>query len=196
MKILVLADVPCKSLWDFYEEGKLDSYDLILSAGDLPAEYLSFLVTFAHCPVFYVHGNHDDRYESKPPEGCECIDGRIVRYQGLRILGLGGSMRYKAGVNQYTEAQMSKRILRLQLTLLRNHGFDLLLTHAPLRGVNDGADLCHTGFVCFEKLLNKYEPSYMIHGHIHMNYAPLLPRETSFGKTKIINAYEKYEILI
>lgn len=41
MKILVVGDVPSKSLWDFYDESKLKGIDLILSSGDLPAEYLS-----------------------------------------------------------------------------------------------------------------------------------------------------------
>ena len=53
MKILVLADVKSKWLYDFYEEGKLDEYDLIISCGDLSGEYLSFLVKTAFIqPLF------------------------------------------------------------------------------------------------------------------------------------------------
>ena len=77
MNILLLADEPSKSLWDFYDETKLKGVDLILSAGDLPPAYLSFLVTFSNCPLLYVHGNHDDIYDVKPPEGCICIDDQI-----------------------------------------------------------------------------------------------------------------------
>ena len=33
--------------------------DAIISCGDLPASYLTFLVTMANRPLFYVHGNHD-----------------------------------------------------------------------------------------------------------------------------------------
>ena len=141
MKILAIADVPCKALWDYYQEGKLDGVDLILSAGDLPPTYLSFLVTFAHCPVLYVRGNHDDRYENEPPEGCICIEDKIYEYQGVRILGLGGSMRYNDGVNQYTQRQMHRRIRKLSFQLLRKRGFDILLTHAPARGINDQEQL-------------------------------------------------------
>ena len=53
MNILLLADEPSKSLWDFYDETKLKGVDLILSAGDLPPAYLSFLVTFSNCPLLY-----------------------------------------------------------------------------------------------------------------------------------------------
>ena len=76
MKILILSDNEDPYLWDYYTKGRLDEYDLILSAGDLKAEYLSFLVTMAHVPVFYVHGNHDTDYEKNPPEGCDCIEDR------------------------------------------------------------------------------------------------------------------------
>lgn len=43
MKILVLADVESKYLWDYFEKEKLEGIDLILSAGDLKPQYLSFL---------------------------------------------------------------------------------------------------------------------------------------------------------
>ena len=95
MKILVLADKESPYLWDYFDQSKLEGIDLILSCGDLHPHYLSFLATFFQGPVLYVHGNHDDRYDETPPEGCICIDGRIYEYQGVRILGLGGSMRYK-----------------------------------------------------------------------------------------------------
>ena len=192
MNILAIADVPSKSLWDFYEDGKLAGIDLILSAGDLPAQYLSFLVTFASCPLLYVHGNHDDGYLQKPPEGCECIDDRIYTYQGIRILGLGGSMRYKSGKNQYTEVQMARRIRKKRLSIWRNHGFDILLTHAPAKGLHDQEDLCHQGFACFHTLLDLYQPAYMIHGHVHLNYGRNIPRITHYGNTQIVNASEKY----
>lgn len=43
MKILVVGDVPSKSLRDFYDESKIKGIDLILSSGDQPAENLSSL---------------------------------------------------------------------------------------------------------------------------------------------------------
>ena len=110
MKILAVADEESKYLWDYYEEGKLEGIDLILSAGDLNPKYLSFLVTLATVPVLYVHGNHDDKYEQDPPEGCTCIEDKIFVYNGVRILGLGGSMRYRPGKHQYTDREMARRV--------------------------------------------------------------------------------------
>jgi Icc-related predicted phosphoesterase len=191
MKILVVADEESKYLWDFYESGRLDDIDLILSAGDLNPDYLSFLVTFAKAPVLYVRGNHDDKYEMRPPEGCICIEDSIYVYEGVRILGLGGSMRYKPGINQYTERQMRRRIRKLWFPLLWHGGFDILLTHAPAYQLNDGRDLPHQGFRAFCKLMEKYKPKFFIHGHVHMSYGRQHKRYDKYGETHVINAYER-----
>ncbi len=195
MKILVLADQPSKWLWDFYEDGKLAGIDLILSCGDLPAEYLSFLVTFANCPLLYVNGNHD-HYDRKPPEGCICIEDQIYEYEGLRILGLGGCMRYIPGHgNQYTEKEMRKRVMKLILPLWRKKGFDILLTHAPAKGLGDMEDWPHRGFEVFLDLMKNFKPKYFFHGHVHAEYGQM-EREREYLETKVINAYEKYIIEI
>ncbi len=193
MRILALSDQESLGLWDYFDARRLEGIDLILSCGDLDPRYLSFIATFAHAPVLYVHGNHDDRYASVPPEGCVCVEDRIYTWQGIRILGLGGSMRYKQkGEHQYTQRQMDRRVWRQKLALLRKGGFDILLTHAPALGLNDGEDLAHMGFDIFNTLMDRYHPRYFIHGHVHMNYGREFPRLSSYGATQVINAYETY----
>lgn len=194
MRILVLADKESPYLWDYFDRSKLEGIDLILSCGDLNPLYLSFLATFFQGPILYVHGNHDDRYGETPPEGCTCIDGRIYEYEGVRILGLGGSMRYKPGEHQFTQRQMNRRIRKLAFALWRRKGFDILLTHSPAWQLNDGEDLPHTGFKGFRYLLDRYAPRYFIHGHIHMSYGPRIRRTCSYGETTVVNAYERYII--
>ena len=194
MKILLVADEPSKALWDYYDGEKLRDIDLILSAGDLPPQYLSFLVTFANCPLLYVHGNHDGVYDQKAPDGCICIDDRIYEFEGIRIMGLGGSMEYNQGPYQYTEKQMRKRAKKLAFSAWRKHGIDILLTHAPARGMGDQDDLPHRGFEVFESLIDRYHPKYMVHGHVHMNYGYGIKRIQEHGETTVINAYEKYLI--
>jgi len=194
MKILVLSDVESKALWDYYDKSRLEGIDLILSGGDLKPEYLSFLATFFHGPVLYVHGNHDGAYLDNPPGGCTCIDGKLYEYRGLRILGLGGSMRYKPGPFQYTELQMKMRAARLWPQIARAHGFDLLLTHAPAYGQGDSPARAHMGFSTFLDLMDAYEPAYMVHGHVHLNYNPLAPRIRTYNKTTIVNAFERHVI--
>lgn len=194
MKILALSDVKAKKLYDYYRPGCLREYDLIIACGDLPKYYLEFFVTMARCPVFYVHGNHDDSFADNPPEGCECIDGDLVVYQGIRILGLGGSYRYKDGRNMYTERQMKRRIWKLMPKIWRHKGFDILVAHAPARNHNDFDYLSHRGFECFCTLLKKYQPKYFFHGHIHRNYGIRIPQKSKFEDTVVINAYEYCEI--
>lgn len=194
MKILLLADIECKALWDFYRKEELEGIELILSCGDLNAEYLSFIATMSSLPVLYVHGNHDAKYSIRKPDGCICIDDCIYTYKGLRILGLGGSMRYKDDDWQFTEAEMRARVRRMRFPIWRSKGFDILLTHAPARGLHDGEDLPHHGFAVFNELLDKYEPEYFIHGHVHMNYGRDHVREDVYKNTKVVNAYERYVI--
>ena len=109
MKILCLADEENKAYWDYFRKEKLDDIDLILSCGDLKADYLTFLVTMGHAPLLYIHGNHDEGYRTRPPEGCDCIDDKVVTFRGLRIVGLGGCLRYRPGEYQYSEADMQRR---------------------------------------------------------------------------------------
>ena len=196
MKILTISDEECPALWDYYTPGRLDDYDLIISCGDLSPRYLSFLVTMARCPVLYVHGNHDGSYVSRPPEGCDCIDGHIVTYNGIRILGLGGCRRYHPGPHQYTDNEMRRRIAKLRWKLWRMKGVDIVVTHAAPEGLGDDEDKAHWGFEALRELIDKYRPKYLLHGHVHMSYGHNIPREIDHNGTKVINAYERYVIEI
>ena len=192
MKILAISDEECAALWEYYTPGRLSEYDLIISCGDLKAKYLGFLVTMARCPVLYVHGNHDTHYLSEPPEGCDCIDDRLVIYNGIRILGLGGCRRYHPGPFQYTEAQMRRRILRLRWAIHRAGGVDIVVTHAPAEGLGDGDDPAHWGFAALREFLDKYQPKYMLHGHVHLRYGMDKSREREYNGTTIVNTTERY----
>jgi Icc-related predicted phosphoesterase len=195
MKILVLADEESKYLWDFFSKDKIEDIDLVLSAGDLKPEYLSFLATYVKVPILYVHGNHDDCYDTTPPDGCICIEDTIYNYKGVRILGLGGSIRYKMSGNyQFTQKEMRARVRRLWLKLRWHKGFDILLTHSPAYHVYDGEDQAHEGFEAFVQLMDKYTPRFFVHGHIHMSYGRNNKRERVYKDTRVINAYERYVI--
>ena len=191
MKILAIADEESKYLWDYFDKSKIEGIDLIISCGDLNPHYLSFLVTLSSVPVLYVHGNHDGKYENIPPEGCTCIDDEIYVHNGVRILGLGGSMRYKPGPHQYTEWQMRQRVAKLKFKLFKSRGFDILVPHAPAYQLNDGMDLPHQGFQVFKTLMEKYRPKYFLHGHVHLSYGRGHKRYDKYQDTHVINAYER-----
>ena len=115
------------------------------------------------------------------------MEDMIYDYHGIRVLGLGGSIRYKPGPDQYTEAEMERRIKKLSRQLKKNGGFDILLTHSPARGLGDADDPTHMGFECLKKLMDDYRPKYMVHGHVHMNYGVNRERVCSYGSTTIIS---------
>lgn len=196
MKILAVSDEVCPALYDYYVPGKLSEYDLIISCGDLKPQYLSFLVTMTRVPLLYVHGNHDGRYAKTPPEGCDCIEDRLVVYKGLRILGLGGTPCYNGGDHQFTERQMRWRIFKLKRKILKHKGVDVVVSHAPLAGVGDGEDFAHRGFYEFLKFVDTYHPKYWLHGHMHLNYGQDKTRVREYHGTKVINACERYVLEI
>ncbi|MBQ9469142.1 MAG: metallophosphoesterase family protein [Clostridia bacterium] len=192
MKILAVADEESPALWDYYVPGRLDGYDLILSCGDLKASYLTFLVTMGRGRLLYIHGNHDEHYDSAPPEGCEDIDGHLVIYNGLRILGLGGCMLYHPARHQYTEKQMRKRVRALRRAIKKAGGVDIVITHAPPKGLGDLPDPAHVGFEAFVDLINEYKPALFLHGHTHLRYNASMPRERTVGATRIVNVSERF----
>ena len=196
MKILAVADEEVMSLWDYYVPGRLKEYDLILSSGDLHAAYLSFLVTMGRAPVLYVHGNHDIGYEINPPEGCDCVDGKIMLFKGLRVLGLGGCMRYRPGAHQYSDREMKKRLRKLLWDIELLGGVDIVVTHSPPCGVGDAEDLPHQGFEAFLELIDRYHPLYLLHGHVHLRYGMDIQRERIYHGTKVINVCQSYVLEI
>ncbi len=192
MKVLLLADREERALWDFYDPGRTEGVDLIISCGDLDADYLEFLVTMVSCPLLYVRGNHDRDYDRKPPRGCVDIDDTVYDFRGLRILGLGGSMRYKPGSDMYTEAEMQRRIWKMNPRIALTNGFDLLVTHAPAKGYGDLPDLPHQGFACFNSLMARYQPRYMAFGHVHQEYGNFRREYEHPSGARLINACGSY----
>lgn len=179
--------------------------DLVLSCGDLPFEYLESIVNELDVPLLYVPGNHDPRLrpedttweqlESEPfstgPDGCENVDGRVVDVAGLRVAGLGGSLRYKAGPNQYTQAQMRWRAIRLGLRIrlkrMRSgRKLDVLVTHGPPFGSSDAVDAAHVGFAGFNTIIRQVHPVLLVHGHVHP-YGRSRP-DRRIESTRIVNA--------
>ena len=141
---------------------------------------------------------HSGRVNTMPQFGGFFMDGRCIydKNRDLIVMGLGGSMLYNYGESQYTERQMQRRIARLVPRLMLNkrkygRALDILITHAPPRGMGDGEDLCHRGFECFLSFMEKYRPKYLLHGHVHLDDINA-PRVSEFMDTKVINIYKNY----
>ena len=197
-----VADVKILCISDHVESmlqgPNLNSYargvEAVISCGDLPFEYLDYIITFLGVPVFYVLGNHDPAPDSKEyPAGCTPLDGRIVDAGGLVLAGLSGSRLYSGGPNQYTERQMRRRAWALSVriryrSLLGRPNPRIFVTHAPPFGLGDREDLAHVGFESFLGLIDRHKPPLWLHGHIHL-YGPDQQRVTRRGETEVINVF-------
>ncbi|OUZ11727.1 hypothetical protein BHE97_04290 [Aeromicrobium sp. PE09-221] len=139
--------------------------DLLLSAGDLPWDYLAMLAAALQVPAAFVPGNHDPIDGEDAPAGFLPADDQVLEIAGLRIAGLGGSVRYNDGPHQYTQEQYRTRAR--QLAASAGGPVDILLTHAPPAGLGDESDPAHRGIEALHDLLEALVPTWHLHGHIH-----------------------------
>lgn len=181
--------------------------DVVVAAGDLPFDYLAELCDRTDRPGVLVPGNHDvdlSGYRQHRgmwtraghpcpwpgPAGFVDADSRVVDVAGLRIAGLGGSVRYRHGPNQWTQAQQARRARRLVRAARRlqrrdGRGVDVLLTHAPPRACGDREDGPHHGFECLHDVVAALRPRVLLHGHIHPHGERVPDRR--IGATRVVN---------
>jgi Icc-related predicted phosphoesterase len=210
MKILCVSDQIDPLVYSSAIKERFKDVEMILSAGDLPMDYLEFIVSSLNKPLLFVFGNHNLKefpyykrggdFSVLPPEeaerycfGATHVGARVHREEGLIIAGLGGCMRYNRGENQYTNFRMNLEILRLVPALLVNRIFrgrflDILLTHAAPEGIHDKSDPCHRGFRAFLWFMRVFKPKFLIHGHIHL-YDLSDVRKSRYENTQVLNAY-------
>jgi Icc-related predicted phosphoesterase len=203
MKILCVSDQIDPLVYSNSIKKRFADVDMILGAGDLPLDYLDFIVTNLNKPLLFVFGNHYVEMEGDDKPGdysfsSTHLGSKIRREEGLIVAGLGGSMRYNRGPNQFTEFQMYGEIAKLIPALLFNRLFygrflDILLTHAPPKGIHDKPDKCHWGFKAFLWFIKMFKPRYLVHGHIHL-YDLSAVRRTRCMETEVINAFGHYII--
>ena len=199
VRILAITDEVDGRLYNPALAARRGNVDLVLSCGDIPPYYIDFVASMVGAPVFGVHGNHDGslirRAADGHPDGWGMgeLHGRVIEEQGLLIGGFDGSLRYNGGSYQFTEQGMRQEVARMMPQLLLNrmrYGryLDILVTHAPPRGIHDDTDITHRGFNSFLWFIHTFRPAYLLHGHTH-RYINSLPFRTRFDHTTIVNAY-------
>ncbi len=215
MKILCLSDQVDPLVHSTSAKSRFSDVSLVLGAGDLPMEYLGFVSATLNQRILFVFGNHNLKhvglfrrravapvgtteinYEIRNSFGAELVSDRTIRVDDVIVAGLGGSMRYNDGSNQFSEFQMFLRVVRLVPRLWWNrlvHGryLDILLTHAPPYRIHDKSDPCHTGFRSFLWLMRTFKPRYLLHGHVHL-YDRNAERVTRYHNTEVINVFSHY----
>lgn len=215
MKILCVSDQIDPLVYSSAAKEYFKDIDLVLCAGDLPMEYIDYIVSVLNKPTYFVFGNHNleefgfyhKQYETGAPNmgidkslehahGASYAGFKVLKEGNVLIAGTSGSLRYNNGLCQYTDTEMFFNLLKMVPKLIYNkirYGryVDIFLTHAPPRGIHDKEDRCHRGFDCYLWFLKKFKPAYMIHGHIHL-YDLQETRVTRRDSTTVINAYSHY----
>ncbi len=199
MKILAVSDQVIESIYSPRIRDRFGDVEMVLACGDLPYSYLEYIVSMLSVPCFFVHGNHDqpeylsDGRTLTRPGGWINLDGRTAQFKSIILGGLEGSMRYKPNAPyQYTDSEMAYKAWWLTPALLMNRLFygrylDILITHSPPFGIHDGEDRPHRGFGALLKLMARFRPRYLLHGHKHI-YGPE-PWRTRYRDTEVINIY-------
>ncbi len=191
VKILAISDNELPQMQNVpYLRRMYGDVDLLVSCGDLSAAYIEFITFVLSVPVFYVRGNHDESYLDFPPGGDD-LHKRVVFYRGLAFAGLEGSPRYNRGLIQFTDEEMLLHILEmapgmLRRRLMRGSGVDVLLTHAPPRGIHDRHDRTHRGFRSLHLAIRLFRPRYLLHGHVDV-YDRRETTATLVQQTQVIN---------
>jgi hypothetical protein len=168
IRILAISDEPDPSLESPASRAGLGPIDLIVGAGDLEPDYLSFVADAFHAPLRYIRGNHDDgpawahTRRALLPEPMR--DGEVVEEVGIRLVGFSGSPVYNEGEMQVSSLGMWLRVIGSWNRAQRVRPV-IVVTHAPPRGVNDDSDLAHRGFTAFRWLADRLDPPLWLHGH-------------------------------
>ncbi|WP_407426432.1 metallophosphoesterase [Treponema sp.] len=229
MKILCVSDQIDPLVYSTQAKERFKDIDLVLCAGDLPSDYIDFIVSTLNKQTYFIFGNHNlsefsyyhkqKKHTGPHPTwqeehneldmggsfgaiyaGFKTLKDKTLKIsmqngkkRPLLIAGVSGSIEYNKGLNQYTNRQMFFKLLSLTPKLLLNkilYGkyLDIFLTHASPRHIHDKEDPCHKGFECFNWFIKHFQPTFLVHGHIHL-YDINSPRKTKVGNTTVVNAY-------
>ncbi len=199
MRILALSDQVVDRIYPLVSKGHFSGVELILGCGDLPYNYLEYIVSMLNVPLFYVPGNHDPaynpRFSASRAEGGTNLDLQRGHFGTLLLAGFGGCNRYRPdGVNQYSQADGIARALWMLPGLLWNklcygRALDILITHSPAYGIHDEEEQAHRGLKAINWLLAFARPRYHMHGHTHFFRNNLEPSVTQLGPTSVINVF-------
>ena len=150
--------------------------DLLISCGDLPDDVI--LRAAEKCSskhILAVKGNHDSGANFPSPIINMHLQTFIFR--GVSFGGFCGAWKYKPRGNFLFEQP------EVEIALAQFPKVDVFIARNSPRLVHDRDDDVHTGFVALANYINKHQPSFLLHGHQH------LQQETLVGATRVIGTY-------
>lgn len=149
MKILIVSDLIDPFIYNYTIKDTFKDVECVLCAGDLPMDYIDFIVSTLNKPTYFIFGNHNLKeykyYHAYLPKDrqtvCTDFHGHGAVYAGFKVItdrqlkwlnpkknksvplliaGVSGSKDYNHGLNQYSEFAMSFKLLQMMPKLILN----------------------------------------------------------------------------
>jgi Icc-related predicted phosphoesterase len=192
MKILAVSDIHGKYM-KIIEYLKENNVDLIILTGDIThfgppelAEEIMNEISSFDIPVLAIPGNCDpiNLYGNIDNSNAINIHGRSVTIKNIGICGFGGSNPTPFNTPlEFDEVEIYDEA-RKAMESIKNHKVTLFITHAPPIGTK--TDILpsgdHVGSESIRRVIEEFQPTLNICGHIHESRAM-----DEVGETKVVN---------
>ena len=165
IKIIVIADthnsLDEELLYDFVVQHP--DYDLCLLLGDHSGYDVEKILKYISKEKIYaLLGNHDSNYIEH--YDLNNLNGKIVEVNGVKLIGIEGSFKYKPSSFPSFTQEGSVEFLN------NKHSVDILVSHDGPFDSEKEYDPAHQGLFGITYYLFKKKIKYNIHGHLHKNY--------------------------
>ena len=182
IKMIIIADThSCLKEDEFYQfMTEHEEYDVCLLLGDHSVGDVNTILKYVNEEKIYaLLGNHDHNYIDK--FNLKNLNGQVVKVNGVKLLGIQGSYKYKPDdFPAFTQKE--------SIEFLNNkEKVDILVSHDAPYGFSDKNDVAHQGLFGISYYLFKNRVPYCIHGHLHTPYK----REMINGTR--VNCYNMYD---
>lgn len=152
-------------------------YDICLLLGDFGYRDLPIILKYVDKKKIYaLLGNHDHNYIKE--YNLNNLNGNIININGVKLLGIEGSFKYKP-----SDFPSFSQIESIEF-LNDKEEVDILVSHDTKFNSDRENDPAHQGLFGITYYLFKNKVPYHIHGHIHEPYM-----STMINGTKEISAF-------
>jgi predicted phosphodiesterase len=164
ISLLIIADTHStlneEEFFNYINEKK---YDVCLLLGDHSSRDIEIILKHIDKNKIYgIKGNHD--YEYLTNYQIPNINGQIININGVSILGMEGSFKYKqVDFPSFTQEESNT-------FLETKNKADILVTHDKKFDYTKIGDPAHQGLIGITNYLYKNKTPIHIHGHIHEPY--------------------------
>jgi len=196
VRILAVSDELDPSLWEHFDRTALGPVDVLVSCGDLPPDYLSYLEGSLRVPLLVVVGNHDLddawRHQAARLLPARRGDTELVREAGqwIALLDWPGGDAARDGSQ---ERGAWRQAIGVWLAArLRGRRPTLVASHVAPHDAGDTPDPYHRGFRAYRWLAERVQPALWLHGHT--TPAVVAERVTHIGSTTCVNVTGAYLI--